>query len=244
MKRRLIEANKHLLTVESASKPDELAFFGELLMRGLILFSVTAPKAEDWVACWRRLVQEKKLFVNLYHEKSEGNKKRYSAKVCTLQLHLFWPLSQSLSSGLRKSPGYSVVVQLVICGWYTTTINTTCSQRGPSRRHGGQTRQRRAEMWRRLREWIRTITRIIIHIHHLIQTPFLIIFVVIKCVFVNILSVGCCDESPFAFASFSAAVACMLNDIDSGCNFARVALELSKSQPKLNGMLPRVVSKK
>ena len=58
------------------------------------------------------------------------------------------------------------------------------------------------------------------------------------------LAFGCCDESPFAFASYSAAVACMLNDIDSGCNFARVALELSKSQPKLNGMLPRVVSKK
>ena len=54
---------------------------------------------------------------------------------------------------------------------------------------------------------------------------------------------GCCDESPFAFATFSAAVTCMLNDIDSGCNFARMALQLSKSQPKLNGMLPRVVGK-
>eukprot|EP00956_Cyclotella_meneghiniana_P021321 scaffold38730_cov35-Cyclotella_meneghiniana.AAC.1 len=69
VKHQLIQSNKHLLTAKSASK-DELDFFEDLLMMGLILFFVTAPKAEDWVGCWRRLVQEKKIFVNLYHERN------------------------------------------------------------------------------------------------------------------------------------------------------------------------------
>ena len=53
---------------------------------------------------------------------------------------------------------------------------------------------------------------------------------------------GRCDESPFAFAALSAIVVCNLHDIDSGCNLARMALKLLKSQATVNTMLPRVVS--
>ena len=53
---------------------------------------------------------------------------------------------------------------------------------------------------------------------------------------------GCCDESPFAITAFSAVTACTLRDIDSGCNLARMALILLKSQAKVNRMLPGVVS--
>lgn len=58
------------------------------------------------------------------------------------------------------------------------------------------------------------------------------------------MSFGACQESPFAFASFSAMLAGNLRDIDGGCCWARMALTLmSKSRHSANTLLPSVVSR-
>ena len=58
------------------------------------------------------------------------------------------------------------------------------------------------------------------------------------------MSFGACEESSFAFASFSALLVSNLHDIDGGCCWARMALTLmSKSHHGANIMIPSLVSR-
>ena len=124
VKRQLVESNKQHLTAELLTNCDEFDFFGKLFMTGSILFFVSHPKAEDWVACWRQIVVGKKIFVNLYHKKKQGKKRCCSAKVDTggtsfrgrtMKIMASEPIFVQWFADV--SPGYSMMVAMSrMCG--------------------------------------------------------------------------------------------------------------------------------
>jgi predicted ATPase len=53
---------------------------------------------------------------------------------------------------------------------------------------------------------------------------------------------GCCEDSFFALASFGALLVTILGDIDEGCSWSRMTLQLlSSSRYNINLIIPRVV---